>query len=260
MGIPALFHFDWNLTLACVYRPSYGGFASYFKPIYDFTPPHELIGRNKEIEQLVCNTSAFIQGKAASHVLLYGARGSGKSSIIQYVLGTMLAQDKKLRVIELDSQHLGILPLVIDNVRELPFCFVVVCDDMCFNPSDKTYKTLKTLLEGSFENKARNTLIYATSNHRHLIVEEYPQDTLHLGDAHDEILSLSDRFGLSIGFYSLSRKEFLDFIQNIANEEIDEQMCSQALQFAAMKGSCSPRIAYEFYTLYCNGVLKDIHV
>ncbi|MCX2717647.1 ATP-binding protein [Helicobacter sp. MIT 21-1697] len=253
--LPKLFDFSWEEHLACVYRPAFENLNGYFKPIVDFKRCTQLIGLEKEISALKNNTFAFMRGEKASHALLWGARGCGKSSSIHFVLSHLLSPTSLLRIIEINKESLGIMPMVQDCVRELPYKFIIVCDDLCFTPYEEHYKSLKTLLEGSFENKAHNILFYTTSNHRHLITESYPQDTLHLNDAQDEILSLSDRFGLVLGFYAPSRAEFIEILKTLLDKPFDESLKQKALQFSAIKGSCSPRIAQEFCTLYRNGIV-----
>ena len=253
--LPNLFNFSWEEYFACVYRPTFEGFNGYFKPILDFQRKSKLIGLGNEITALKNNTLAFIQGKKASHTLLWGARGCGKSSLLQHTLSHFLHSQSPLRIIELNKESLGLLPMVQDYVRDLSYRFIIICDDLYFEANDQGYKSLKSILEGSFENKAHNILFYTNSNHRHLISESYPQDTLHLNDAQDEILSLSDRFGLVIGFYTMSKIEYLTFLQTIFQEPLDESLKQKALQFSTQKGSCNPRIAHEFYTLYHNDIL-----
>ena len=253
--LPNLFNFCWDSHLACVYRPAFYGFGGYFKPINDFKANITLVGLEKEMLSLSHNTRAFLEDKKASHALLWGARGCGKSSLLKLTLSQFLREDSILRVIELNKESLGILPMVQDCVRDLPYKFVIVCDDLCFESNDHSYKSLKSILEGSFENKAHNVLLYTTSNYRHLVSESYPQDTLHLNDAQDEILSLSDRFGLSIGFYAFSRAEYLELIAQILNIKLDNEIQTRAMRFSTLKGSCSPRIAQEFCILYRNKIL-----
>ena len=253
--LPNLFNFSWEENLACVYRSTFESFNGYFKPTADFTRHTQLIGLEKEITALKNNTLAFMQGKKASHALLWGARGCGKSSLIHFVLSHLLSPTSPLRVIEISKESLGIVPMVQDCVRELPYKFIIMCDDLSFEPNEQGYKSLKSILEGSFENKAENVLFYTTSNQRHLISESYPQDTLHLNDAQDEILSLSDRFGLVLGFYTLSRTEFMALLETMLQTPLDENLKLKALQFSTLKGSCNPRIAHEFCTLYRNKIL-----
>lgn len=253
--LPELFDFSWSENLACVYRQSFENFSGYFKPIDDFHKQTNLINLDEEISNLKRNTQAFISGSKASHALLWGARGCGKSSCVKYTLSSLLCFEKPLRVIEINKESLNILPMIQDCIRTLPYKFVIVCDDLCFEANEQSYKSLKSILEGSFENQANNMLFYTTSNYRHLISESYPQDTMHLNDAKDEILSLSDRFGLVIGFYTLSRKQYLEIIQSILRSKLDEDTKLKAIQFSTLKGSCSPRIAQEFCTIYHNKIL-----
>lgn len=247
-------HFPWDKELACVYRhvsPQYG----YFKAITDFHRESSLIGLDSHLHALHKNTLAFMANKKASHALLWGARGCGKSSCLQVVLSALLNPSSTLRVIELPAECLSLLGFVQDIVRSLPYKFIIICDDLSLSTTNESYKSLKSILEGSFENKPSNILFYTSSNHRHLIAESYPQDTLHLNDARDEILSLSDRFGLVLGFYTLGRLEFLELVAQLLGEDLSESIQRKALQFSTLKGSCSPRIAHEFCTLYHNQIL-----
>ncbi|TLD91796.1 DUF815 domain-containing protein [Helicobacter magdeburgensis] len=251
--------FPWESEFACIYRhiPSqeYGHFSGYFKAIKDFHRESTLIGLDSQLNALSKNTQAFINGKKSSHALLWGARGCGKSSCLQLVLSSFLHKDSPLRVIELPMECLYLVGFVQDVVRELPYKFIIVCDDLSLSPNENSYKSLKSVLEGSFENKPTNILFYTTSNQRHLIAESYPQDTLHLNDAKDEILSLSDRFGLALGFYTLGRLEFLELVAELLNTPLDEETKRKALQFSTLKGSNAPRIAQEFCTLYHNKII-----
>lgn len=253
--LPTLFSFSWEETLACVYRPPLKGLGGYFKPISDFHRHTPLFGLDKEISSLTHNTQSFMQDRKASHALLWGARGCGKSSCLQHTLSALLSPNAPLRVIELNKQSLDIMPILQDCIRELPYKFIIICDDLSFEQNEQSYKSLKSILDGSFENKATNILLYTTSNYRHLIWESYPQDTLHLNDAQDEILSLSDRFGLVLGFYTFSRTQYLELLQSLLQKPLDENLRNKALQFSALKGSTNPRIAHEFCTLYQNKIL-----
>lgn len=254
---PKLFNFSWEEHLACVYRPKFEDFGGYFKPIKALQAPTKLIGLENEMSALTHNTKALIQGSRASHALLWGARGCGKSSCLQYVLNSLLAFDSPLRVVEIAKESLSLLPILQDALRELPYKFVIVCDDLSFNAFEEGYKGLKSLLEGSLEAKAQNIAFYTTSNYRHLIIESYPQDTLHMNDMQDEILSLSDRFGLTLGFYTLGQAEFLAFLQTLFKKPLSEALKLQAVQFSTRKGSYNPRIAHEFYTLCQNAIVQD---
>ncbi|CAM3274960.1 DUF815 domain-containing protein [Helicobacter labetoulli] len=247
--------FPWESEFACIYRHIPSQEYGYFKAIKDFYKESTLIGLDSQLNALTKNTQAFIDGKKSSHALLWGARGCGKSSCLQVVLSSFSHKDYPLRVIELPMECLYLVGFVQDIVRELPYKFIILCDDLSLSPNENSYKSLKSVLEGSFENKPTNILFYTTSNQRHLIAESYLQDTLHLNDAKDEILSLSDRFGLTLGFYTLGKVEFLNLVAKLLDTPLDEDTKRKAVQFSTLKGSNSPRIAQEFCTLYHNKII-----
>ena len=153
---------------------------------------------------------------------------------------------------------LEILPHLVDFLREQPYKCVIMCDDLCFGRGDESYKALKSILDGGFEAQASNVVFYATSNMRHLLLEEYAQDTMHLNDMQDEIISLSDRFGISMGFYTLGSGEYVALIARylgIESSALDPTLRQKALNYATQKGSKNPRIAKEFVKLYRNGLV-----
>lgn len=282
---------DFTRTLACVYRGEFEGFSGGMHAIRDFERMDfgAFIGIREQMEILYINTQNFLQGKDSCNALFWGARGCGKSSSMRAVLthfllnspkvaipfdevlrnplkdshsapfstshthtqeGTLL---KPLRVIEIPKKSLEILPFVLDSIRELPFCFVIFCDDLAFGLNDESYKALKSLMEGSLEAVAKNVLIYATSNMRHLLQESYPQDTMHTNDAQDELIALSDRFGIALGFYTLGTEEFIALVESMG-VKCTPNVRQSALNFATQKGSRNPRIAKEFVKLYNGGL------
>ncbi|MCI6217240.1 MAG: ATP-binding protein [Helicobacter sp.] len=276
--MPKYFSIDFAQTYACVYRGQYQGYGGYLHPVKDFDakPLDSFIGIDRELKILCQNTQSFMQGNDASHVLLWGARGCGKSSSIKAVLKLFAYADSScqeslkllespvlmpLRVIEIPKVELQILPFILDFVRELPYCFVVFCDELAFSSDDESYKALKSLLSGSIEGFPKNVLLYATSNMRHLLIEDYAQDTLHTTDAKDEILALSERFGISLGFYTLGTQEYFTIIESLLATkqdmpaQLDSTMRKMALNFATQKGSRNPRIAQEFVKFYHNSLL-----
>lgn len=250
-----LFSFDFDTHLAYIYRASFDGISGYFKPISDFKRDLQLFGLESKIATLNQNTKAFMDGKVACNALLWGARGCGKSSVVHLVLSNLLHPKSNLRVIELSKEALGILPMLIDSLRDLPYRFVIFCDDLSFEATDSSFKGLKSVIEGSFESVAKNIIYYVTSNHRHLIAESYPQDTLHLNDAQDELISLSDRFALTLSFYTLSTMEFVELVESMLGFTLDSALRQKALNFSTHKGSSNPRIAREFSILYHNNML-----
>lgn len=266
------FEIDFERVKACVYRSEYNGYGGYFHPIVEFENLclKSFLGIDEILQTLQNNTNNFLVGNDASNVLLWGARGCGKSSSIRAVLTHCLLADNPkspsqeqnpqclLRVIEIPKIGIEILPMTLDFVRSLPYKFIIFCDDLSFGAGDESYKALKSILDGGFEARASNVLFYATSNMRHLLLEEYAQDTLHLDDKKDEIIALSDRFGISMGLYSLGSEDFM----RIVNSELsfnagisDEALRQKALNYATQKGSRNARVAKEFAKLYKNHLI-----
>lgn len=256
------FNIDFAHIKACVYRGEIGRFGGYLQPIteLDDTTLETFIGLNETIATLKTNTNNFIHNRPSSHVLFWGARGCGKTSSMRAVLCHLLREKtNNLRVIEIDKQDLAVLPFILDFIRTLPFKFIIFCDDLSFAADDDSYKPLKRILDGGFEKAAANVRFYATSNLRHLLLEEYAQNTAHILHEHDridEIMSLSERFGISIGFYTLSSDEYLSLIATTMRQ--DEQWKQHALNYATLKGSRNARIAKEFIKLYQSGLYFNL--
>ncbi|MDO7253445.1 DUF815 domain-containing protein [Helicobacter cappadocius] len=245
---------NWNEVKACVFRNYNGG---YFHPIKDFDrlDTKDLLGLDKEISNLEKNTLAFCEGKIASNVLIWGARGCGKSSIVKGVLSSFIHSASNLRVIEVEKVDIWVLPLLMDILRESEFLFIIYCDDLSFEAGDSSYKSLKSVLEGSLEKIPKNVLMYATSNRRHLIAEAQEVQEIHQKDVYDEIISLSDRFGLSMGIYTLGSDEYLSIVKSLCeNEDEFKAVMQLSLNYAGIKGNRSGRSAKEFYKLYKNGI------
>lgn len=255
---------DWNEARACIFRSNiiHSNFAfqgGYLRKIRDLdcVDLNELLGLEVEIEKIKKNTQAFIEGRDASNVLVWGARGCGKSSIIKGVLIKFLSElSPRFRVIEIEKSDIWVLPHLMDEIREQDFRFVVYCDDLSFEAGDRDYKSLKSVLEGSLEKMPSNVVMYATSNRRHLIAEPQECREIHERDAYDEIISLSDRFGLSLGVYGLGSDEFLSIVRRLCADD-DEfiSLKQMALNYATLKGNQSGRSAKEFYKLYKNRIL-----
>ena len=209
-------------------------------------------------EKIERNTLQFIQGKPANNVLLTGARGTGKSSLIKAILNTYAAQG--LRLIEVDKADLTDLPDIVEVVADRPERFIVFCDDLSFEDGEPAYKALKSILDGSIAAPTPNLLVYATSNRRHLL-PEYMKDNLsyshtddgevHPGEVIEEKISLSERFGLWVSFYPFSQDEYLtivgQWLQSLgANTAMVEAARPLALIWALERGSRSGRVAYQF--------------
>lgn len=256
------FEIDFQITKACIYRGEVGRFGGYLRPIIalDETSLESFVGIDEQIALLKANTQNLLCGRPYSHALFWGARGCGKTSSMRATLSSFLHKSEtNLRVIEIDKQDLQVLPFIFDDIRDLPYKFILFCDDLSFARNDESYKPLKRILDGGFERVADNVAFYATSNLRHLLLEEYIQDTsqiLHQNDICDEIISLSDRFGITIGFYTLGSAEYLELIAHelsISNQ--DSQWQQKALNYATQKGSRNARIAREFINLYKGNLL-----
>lgn len=239
---------DWQKIVATIWQGKKRG----FKAIKRLDPIrlNELMGIDRQKELLLNNTKRFLNGSSCNHALLWGAMGCGKSSLVKAVFNELMGDG--LRVIELDSDRLKDLPQIADVVADEPYKFIIFCDDLTFEEGDRNYKGLKRILEGSFELPPDNLLVYATSNRRHLLPEYQSEngqtvvasDEIHYGEAINEKLSLSDRFGLKISFYNQGIEHYLDLIR--AHFGDDEAIIKEAKLFAGSKASHTGRTAKQF--------------
>lgn len=227
-------------------------------------PVEELLHREKQLGQIERNTRLFLSGRAANHALLWGARGTGKSSIIRATLTRH--GGKALGMIELDREGLAALSDLIQILSNQDRKYILFIDDLSFEANDPSYKGLKALLDGSLMAPPDNVLVYASSNRRHLLPESMQDNLaaqvvdgeLHEGDAIDEKVSLSERFGLWLAFHPFNQEQYLDIVraqmQTIAGnspehtrELRDEARWQpEALMFARLRGSRSGRVAHQF--------------
>ncbi len=221
----------------------------------------DLIGVDRQKQALVLNTQRFLACKSANHALLWGARGTGKSSLIKATLNEYKSQG--LRLIEVFKNDLLSLPYIVDDIRELPQRFIVYCDDFSFEANENTYVGLKTILEGSIEQPPENVLLYVTSNRRHL-VQEYQRDDLetrvmdgelHYSDTVEEKISLSDRFGLWLSFYPSNLEGYLKIVDSYFPDFSGDRhvLHEAARQFSMLRASRSGRTAKQFYNSYTEG-------
>ena len=210
---------------------------------------------------LLLNTKQFVSGLPANNALLWGARGTGKSSLINAILNRFSKQG--LRVLQIAKHDLMDLPKITDQLSGLPFKFILLCDDLSFEVSDASYKAVKSALDGSVVKSADNVLIYATSNRRHLLPEEMADNLnatmvdgqLHQGDAVEEKISLSDRFGLWLSFYPFKQDDYLEIVHHwiikLAKKHdldlrLDEELDKSAIRWALARGVRSGRTAHHF--------------
>jgi uncharacterized protein len=249
---------DWSASVAFRYRRRGAGAA--LEPVRHVSDIRlsNLKEIDAQMERLKRNTEQFISGRPANNVLLTGARGTGKSSLIKACLNEYAARG--LRLIEVDKADLMELPDLVDLVAHRPERFVLFCDDLSFDEGEPGYKALKSVLDGSVAATSDNLLIYATSNRRHLL-PEYMKENLtythtddgevHPGEVVEEKISLSERFGLWISFYPFSQQEYLAIVAqwlrafDVAEGAI-ERALKPSLVWALERGSRSGRVAYQF--------------
>ena len=204
-----------------------------------------------EREQVIKNTLALLAGKPANNVLLYGDCGTGKSSTVKAIANEYAS--KGLRLIELKKKQLHELPAIVETVSRNPLKFIIFIDDLSFTEDDDDFAALKAILEGSVSSTAANLVIYATSNRRHLVRETFSArqgDEIHFKDTRQELLSLSDRFGLTITFQKPDKKTFLEVVSDIAKQyELEmpqDELYMKAEAYALARGGRSPRVAKQF--------------
>jgi predicted AAA+ superfamily ATPase len=250
---------DWNASIAWRYRRRNSGHGV-LEPVKHVATM--ALDSLKEIdvqkEKIERNTRQFVEGKPANNVLLTGARGTGKSSLIRACLQAYAPQG--LRLIEVDKAELVDLPDIVEVVSQRPEKFIVFSDDLSFDEGEPGYKALKSILDGSIAASTPNVLIYATSNRRHLL-PEYMKDNLsythtedgevHPGEVIEEKISLSERFGLWVSFYPFSQNEYLTIVgQWLSSFGVDAAAIAaarpEALVWALERGSRSGRVAYQF--------------
>ena len=250
---------DWNASVAYRYRKRSSGHGA-LEPVrhvasLSLADLKEIDGQKEKMQR---NTEQFVRGLPANNVLLTGARGTGKSSLIK--AGLNAYADQGLRLIEVDKADLVDLPDIIDVVSDRPEKFMIFCDDLSFEDGEPGYKALKSILDGSVAAATPNVLIYATSNRRHLL-PEYMKDNLsythtddgevHPGEVIEEKISLSERFGLWVSFYPFSQDEYLTIVDQWLTalglpEGTLDKARPEASVWALERGSRSGRVAYQF--------------
>jgi predicted AAA+ superfamily ATPase len=252
---------DWHRCLAARWQRE--GRSGYLLPLEVSLDMRlsDLIGVDRQRDQLARNTEQFIAGMPANHALLWGSRGTGKSSLIR----ALLAEQAKngLRLIEIERDHLADLPRVVEQLAGLRQRFVLFCDDLSFESGEGDYRVLKSVLDGSLEQAPDNVLLYATSNRRHLVPEKesdnenwkHVDGELHPSEAVEDKIALSDRFGLWLSFYPFTQEHYLDVVEHWITELAqkaglqwarDEQLDILAARWATGRGNRNGRCAYQF--------------
>lgn len=256
---------DWSSCYAANWRRH--SFSGYLEPVRvtDTTRLEELLGVEKQIEVMSHNTRQFLAGLPANNALLWGSRGTGKSSIIKALLNEYAP--KGLRIIQIEKEDLIYLSEIFSAVEDQPYRFILLCDDLTFEPGELSYKMLKSALDGSVYSPPENVLIYVTSNRRHLL-PEYESDhrggmfvngEMQQSEAMEEKISLSDRFGLWVAFYAFSQDRYLDAVRLAVSREARERQVEipltkeleqEAIKWSHDKSKRCGRTAYQFAKNY----------
>ncbi len=256
---------EYHARVADIHRYGYGIFASHgmfrlsdsgARKIEPITSADEIgmetfIGYGEQRELVVQNTRAFVSGKPAANVLLYGDAGTGKSSTVKAVANQFFGEG--VRLIEIRKDQMSLLPFVMEKINHNPLKFIIFIDDLSFNRNDDTFSMLKAALEGSASAKASNAVIYATSNRRHIVRECFDEregSDIHRNDTMQELLSLSARFGLSIRYEKPNKALYLEIVRELARKKgitkDTAQLEIEAEAFALNRGHRSPRCAEQF--------------
>lgn len=253
----------WETTYAAVFRRN----TEQLKAIRDIEAVYldDLVSIARQKTALIENTEHFLQGRFANNALLWGSRGTGKSSLIKALLHAYAPQG--LRVVEFFKEDLRFLPDIIDDLRDQPYRFILFLDDLTFGEADGSYTYLKSAMEGSIESAPENVRVYATSNRRHLVPERMSDNTgsevrdaeLHYGDAVEEKISLADRFGLWLSFYQGTQDDYLTMVEHyFQGVQTDrERLMREAKRFAGERASRSGRTAKQFYLYYMQRLGSD---
>ncbi|WP_099823759.1 ATP-binding protein [Oceaniglobus indicus] len=215
-----------------------------------------LVGIDRSRDTLLENTLRFARGLPANNALLWGARGMGKSSLVKAIHAEAVHRGHPLKVVEVQREDLPSIGRLLSLLRPAPFRFVLFCDDLSFSHDDQHYKSLKAVLDGGIEGRPDNVVFYATSNRRHLMprdmIENERQSAINPSEAVEEKVSLSDRFGLWLGFHPCTQEEYLGMIAGYCDAhgiDIDaETLRAEAIEWQATRGGRSGRVAWQYFT------------
>lgn len=215
-----------------------------------------LVGIDRARDTLMANTVQFAKGLPANNALLWGARGMGKSSLVKAIHSEVKASNEILKIVELQREDLPSVGRLLNHLRDAPFRFILFCDDLSFGHDDSHYKSLKAVLDGGIEGRPENVVLYATSNRRHLMprdmIENERGSAINPSEAVEEKVSLSDRFGLWLGFHACDQDQYLEMIRGYCRVfaiEIDEAVLrAEAIEWQATRGARSGRVAWQYFT------------
>ena len=247
------------------YRMFYIGEDGQITPVQnpDETKLSDLIDYKREQNVIMDNTKALLAGKPAANILLTGDAGTGKSSTVKAVVNELY--DNGLRIIEVRKEQLHGIPKILDELNTNPLKFILFIDDLSFTKDDDNFSALKAILEGSVSAKSSNVVIYATSNRRHLVKENFSDregDDVHFNDTMQELLSLSERFGIQLTFSRPDKATYLDIVHNLADKQAitydTEKLDTAAEKFALKRGTRSARAAKQFIDGIIAGSITDV--
>ncbi|MBM2291249.1 ATP-binding protein [Sulfitobacter pseudonitzschiae] len=227
------------------------------EPVHQISrvPLNLLVGNDRSRDTLLANTTQFARGLPANNALLWGARGMGKSSLVKAVHGAVQAEHPQLKIVELQREDLPSVGRLLNLLRAASGRFLLYCDDLSFGHDDSHYKSLKAVLDGGIEGRPENVVLYATSNRRHLMprdmIENERQSGINPAEAVEEKVSLSDRFGLWLGFHPCDQDQYLAMIRGYCDAygvEIDDAtLRTQAIEWQATRGARSGRVAWQYF-------------
>ena len=214
-----------------------------------------LVGINRSRDTLYENTQRFARGFAANNALLWGARGMGKSSLVKAIHGDLKSKHEDLKLVELQREDLPSVGRLLNHLRAAPYRFILFCDDLSFSHDDQHYKSLKAVLDGGIEGRPENVVFYATSNRRHLMprdmIENERSSAINPSEAVEEKVSLSDRFGLWLGFHPCTQDEYLAMIDGYCAahglQPDPDTLRAEAIEWQATRGARSGRVAWQFF-------------
>ena len=258
MAPPAAPPIDFDSAEAFVWQSAPEAFIPV--PSVNRQPLALLKGIERASDQLLENTRRFAEGLPANNALLWGARGMGKSSLVKAAHAevrqglTKAKAGHDLKLVEIHREDIGAMPRCLAHMRESRHRFIVFCDDLSFDKDDTSYKSLKAVLEGGIEGRPDNVIFYATSNRRHLMPRDMMDNeratAINPGEAVEEKVSLSDRFGLWLGFHNGSQDQYLDMVRGYAGHHKikikDDELVREALEWSVTRGGRSGRVAWQF--------------
>ena len=254
MAPPAAQTPDWDAADAFVWHAD----PDHLEPVAQISRVgvEMLVGVDRARDTLMANTRQFARGYAANNALLWGARGMGKSSLVKAAHGAVVAEGLPLKLVEMQREDLPTIGRLLTLLRAAPARVILFCDDLSFSHDDQHYKSLKAVLDGGVQGRPKNVIFYATSNRRHLMprdmIENERSGAINPSEAVEEKVSLSDRFGLWLGFHPCTQDEYFEMIDGYCRAYgvavPQDQLRAEAIEWTATRGARSGRVAWQFFT------------